>query len=110
MKAFLKVLLADAILLYALYYVFMDLQWRTSYAATPHGHTTGYVASFAYSFFVRVFTMSGGGTALTSPPSLDWVQVVGLLLAVANGWYLYSRFSHWKRPYRPAPASAPQPQ
>ena len=107
-KRLLTVLLADAVLLYALYYFFTDLQWRTTYAGTLHGHTTGYVASFTYSFFTRVFTMSGNGVTLTSPPTLDWVQVIGLLLAIANGWYLYSRFSHWKRPYRATPALQPQ--
>ena len=90
MKSLVLVLLADAMLLLAVFYVVGDLQWRVAYASSPHGHTTGYAASFSYSIFTQVFTMSGSGVTLSSPLTLDWIQVLALVLVVLNGWYVYS--------------------
>ena len=92
MKAY-QVLVADAFLLVALFFVQSDLQGRVAYAETVHGHTTGYVSSFSYSLFTQAFTMSGPGVSLSSPLTLDWIQVLGALLIVLNGWYLYSAFA-----------------
>ena len=92
MKLWYKVLLADIVLVVALYFVLGDLNWRTSYAALPHNACGGfctYTPSFGYGLFTRIFTMSGNGVKLTSPPMLDWVQVLALLLLLVNGWYLY---------------------
>jgi hypothetical protein len=85
-----KVLTADVVLLIALYYVIQDLQWRTSYATSPHANALhGYSPSFAYNLFTRIFTMSGSGLSLTSPPTLDWVQVLAVALLAINAWYAY---------------------
>jgi hypothetical protein len=85
-----KVLAADTVLLITLYYVIQDLQWRTSFAASPHASALhGYSPSFGYNLFTRIFTMSGGGLPLTSPPTLDWVQVLALVLVAINAWYAY---------------------
>jgi hypothetical protein len=108
-KGFVAVLLADALLLIGLYYVIVDLQWRVAFATAPHAHTSsGYAASFSYSFLTQVFTMSGNGASLpnlTSPPTLDWVQVLGLALLAVNGWYLYSILAKRKKA-SPTPATA----
>jgi hypothetical protein len=86
-----KVLASDVVLLIALFYVVQDLQWRTSYAASPHAGTPhGYSSSFAYGLLTRFFTMSGGRVSLTSPPTLDWVQVIALILVVINVWFVYT--------------------
>lgn len=97
----LLVLAADIVLLAALYYVLQDFAWRTYYAGIPHGSTaTGYAPSFSYSFLIRIFTMSGSGTVLTSPPMLDMVQILAIILASINGWYAYKIFASWRA--RPA--------
>ena len=91
-KLWYKVLGADIVFLVALYFVLRDLNWRTSYAALPHDACGGfctYTPSFGYGLFTRTFTMSGNGVQLTSPPMLDWVQVLAALLILVNGWYLY---------------------
>lgn len=91
-KLWYKVLLADVVFVVALYFVLRDLNWRTSYAALPHDACGGfctYTPSYGYGLFTRTFTMAGNGVKLTSPPMLDWIQVLAILLILVNGWYLY---------------------
>jgi hypothetical protein len=88
----LAVFLADIVLLFALYSVFVDLQWRTGYAASVHSacpQFCSYSPSFGYSLLTQFFTLAGNGVRLTSPPTLDWVQLVVYVLVVLNAWYAY---------------------
>ena len=86
-----KVVLADIAQLIVLYYVLQDLPWRAYYAATQHANAaSGYAPSSTYSIFVRHFTMSGGSFPLVSPPTLDWVQLIGVALVALNGWLVYT--------------------
>ncbi len=84
------VLFADVVLLLAEYQVIQDLNWRTWFAASPHAGTNGYAPSFSISVLTRFFTMSGNGVSLTSPPTLDWVQALAVLLVVINAWLGYT--------------------
>lgn len=88
-----KVALADLVLLAALYFVLQDLAWRAYYAGTPHAAVPGYVPSDTYSIFTRFFTMAGSGVSLTSPPTLDWVQLLVVALVALNGWFAYRAYS-----------------
>ena len=97
MKNYLVVAVADVLLVVSLVYVLGDLQWRAAYAASAHGHTTGYVPSFSYSLFTRVFTMTGNGATLASPLTLDWVQVLGVALIALNGWAIYVAYNSRRR-------------
>ena len=105
MKTYLWVIPIDAHLLVSLGYVLSDLQWRVAYAATSVGHERGYAPSFMYSVFTQVFTLKGpsGSLALTSPPTLDWVQVLAVLLVLLNGWWLYTSLSSRRK----APTAQP---
>ena len=89
-----KVLIADAILLIAEFYVIQDLDWRTAYAASLHGACSpnfcSYTPSFSYNFLIRIFTMSGNRVSLTSPPTLDWVQLLAYILVAINVWFAYT--------------------
>jgi len=92
-KATYKVVIVDVLSFVALYYILQDLQWRTSYAASPHDACRGicqYSPSFSYNFLIRFFAMDGNGQHLVSPPTLDWVQVFSIVLVVANLWFAYS--------------------
>lgn len=111
MKTYYFVLLIDAILLVAVFYVVGDIQWRVADAGSPHGRTSGYSTSFTYSVFTQVFTMTGKGVVLSSPPTLDWVQVLAVALLVVNGWFLYSVYAGRKnKPAAPAsPVQSPTP-
>ena len=85
-----EVALLDIVLLLALYLVLGDLAWRVQYAESDRPAALhGYAASFSYSLFTRFFTMTGSGVSLTSPPALDWVQVIALVLILVNAWFVY---------------------
>ena len=95
MKFVYKVLLVDLVLVLGLYFVLGDLSWRSYYAMSPHnacGGVCSYTPSFSFNVLTRFFTMAGNGVPLTSPPTLDWVQLLLLALFALNGWYLYSTF------------------
>ncbi|MDG7011389.1 MAG: hypothetical protein JRN57_04645 [Nitrososphaerota archaeon] len=92
MKRYLAVVLLDAVLLVALFYVLGDIQWRAAYAGSAHARTTGYAVSISYSLFTKVFTMAGNGVTLASPLTLDWVQVLAGVLVAANAWLLYNMY------------------
>jgi hypothetical protein len=86
------VIAVDAVLLVTLSYVLLDLQWRTSYAASPHdacGRICSYSASYGYTLFIRFFTMSGNGATLTSPATFDWVQGLVFAIVILNAWFAY---------------------
>jgi len=92
-KATYKIIIVDALVLVALYYVFQDLQWRTSYAASLHTAcypACGYSPSFGYGLLTRVFTMDGNNQHLVSPITFDWVQGLILVLVVVNAWFAWS--------------------
>ena len=84
-----KVAGVDLVIVYALASVLQDLSWRVYYAGTPHAGVPGFAASFSYSLLARFFTMARSGVSLTSPPTLDWVQILELLLILVNGWFVY---------------------
>ena len=91
-REWLKVALADIVLLFALYSVLQDLQWRTGYAASLHSACSRYCSyspSFSYGFLTQFFTLAGNGVRLTSPPTLDWVQGLAYVLVALNAWYVY---------------------
>lgn len=99
MKFGYKVLLVDLLFVVALYFVFSDLSWRTYYAMSPHdacGGLCSYTPSFSFSLLTRFFTMAGNGVSLTSPPTLDWVQVIVVLLVAVNGWTAFDSYRSWK--------------
>jgi hypothetical protein len=96
-RNYLVVIAVDLLLLVSIVYVLEDLQWRAAYAASAHGHTAGYTPSFSYSFFTQVFTMSRGGASLSSPLTLDWIQLLGIALVLLNGWLLYSTYTKRRR-------------
>ncbi len=88
----LKVASADIVLLFGLYSVLQDLQWRIGYAASLHSacpRFCSYSPSFSYSLLTQFFTLAGNGVRLTSPPTLEWVQLIVYVLVVLNAWYAY---------------------
>jgi hypothetical protein len=92
----LKVALVDVVLLIFAYLVTQDLAWRNSF-----DDFRGYAASTSYSFLTRRLMLSTGSTVLTSPPTLDWVQVAIAILIILNIAYFLGTF---KSP--PPPAAA----
>jgi hypothetical protein len=103
------VLLADVLMLVALLLVEQDLAWRTAYAASFHSacpQSCGYSPSFSYGILTQFFAMSGNHVVLTSPPTLDWVQVLAYALIVVNVWFAYQAYKAWKSRLRPGLVTA----
>ena len=111
MRAEFKVLLVDAVLLIAEYSVIQDLSWRSGYAASPQDRCAGicsYTPSFGHNILTQYFTMAGNGVSLTSPPTLDWVQLLGLALVLVNVWYGYNLWLKRRQSKGPVAALPPQ--
>jgi hypothetical protein len=101
-----KVLAADAVLLIGEFWVLQDLAWRSNYAAAPHlacgmANACAYSASLSYTILIQFFTMVGNRASLTSPPTLDWVQLLAFALVALNGWYLFTILKSRKTPIPP---------
>ncbi len=89
MKALVWVVFADLVFLASGYFVYQDLQWRLAYASSPHAATSGYLASFNYGLLVQFLTMRSTSVSLTSPPTLDWLQVIWVAAVFLNVWYFF---------------------
>ena len=87
------VLVADLILVVAELLAIQDQLWRSSYAASFQGGMEGYAPSVSYNVLTRLFTMSGNGVSLASPLTLDWAQVIPIILLVINAWFGYTTLS-----------------
>ncbi len=86
MRRALGVVLFDVVVTVLLYYVLQDLSYRSSYAQSE-----GLAYSVTYYPFIRVSHITGNVQfTLTSPPALDWVQVIIAVIVVVNGYYLAS--------------------
>lgn len=78
-----KVLAVDGLLLLGAYAVLGDVSSRVGYAQRE-----GLSFTFAYSLFIKTSDLSGRGSQLVSPPTLDWIQVLVLVAVVANVLFL----------------------
>jgi len=72
-----KIAVINALLLILAYLVYQDLSSRDAYA-----HELAFSPSTSFSLFSRVFSLTGRGTILVSPLTLDWPQVLILALIV----------------------------
>jgi hypothetical protein len=89
--------------------VYLNRLSRDAYASA-----LGFHPSTSYSFLTLTFSMKGKGELLTSPPSLDWIQVVALVAALLDLYYLYGEFrarrrGDWASSSAPPPPSQPSP-
>ena len=89
MKALLKVVMADIVLVAFAIGVLADEQWRAYYATRG-----GLQPSTEYSILTQYFSMKTVSTTLTSPPTLSWIQVIIVSLVLVNGIYLYRLAGH----------------
>lgn len=107
----LKLVALDVFFIVLAYLVARDQEARAAYAASLHDACAGlcsYTPSFSYGLFTQYFTMSGNGVTLTSPPTLDWFQVIAVVLIAINGWYFYTTYMSGRRSdatYSPHPPS-----
>jgi len=84
-----EVLIANAFLLILIYSVYADEQWRIGCALGQGFNCSVRSApSYAYSLLTRFFSMRNATMPLTSPPILDWIQVLVVVLLLVDVWYL----------------------
>jgi hypothetical protein len=87
------ILVADVVLLLAVYLVNLDVQNRINCAVGLAPYCSARSdPSFSYSLLTQFFSMRSGNMLLTSPPTLDWTQVLILLLIVINIWFFLPLF------------------
>lgn len=77
-------LIANAALLLALVWVMGEQASRAAYAAQE-----GLSLIVSRSLFTYTTTLAGRNGQLTSPPTLDWVQVIILGLGLFDLYYVY---------------------
>ncbi len=87
-----KVLVVDSVLLVTEYLVLQDLLWRSAYASSE-----GLSPAYSYSLLTQFFIMAGRGLVLESPPTLDWVLVLLVVLVILNLWYSVVAIRRWRR-------------
>lgn len=107
----LRLLAIDAVLVVLAYLVVQDQAVRAGYAASLHtacASLCSYAPSFSYGILIQYFTMTGNGVSLTSPPTLDWFQVIAVVLVMVNAWHFYSNYVKGRRAGKGDPA-APSP-
>jgi len=92
-----KIVVTDLVLIVFGYYVLQDLDWRSGFAASK-----GFSPSTAYSFLTRSFVMTGQGSVLQSPPTLDWIQVVVALSIIVNLVYAFDALKGGRGPREPS--------
>jgi hypothetical protein len=79
-----EVLVTDAILIAALLWVLSEQAARASYAVQE-----GFSVVVSRSLFYVMTTLSKGTGQLSSPPTLDWVQVLLVALIACNAYFAY---------------------
>jgi hypothetical protein len=85
-----KVAVADLVILASVFLVIQDVDSRMTcalLACNPAVTRTSPV--FYYSILTKTFALGVNGRTLTSPLTLDWVQVLGAAFVLLNLWYLY---------------------
>jgi len=77
----------DVLAFASLYFVLQDLASRMSYVRSER-----LVPGISYYIFFHTSSIQGSGIQfqLVSPPVLDWVQVIIVLLVLVNGYYIAS--------------------
>ena len=83
-RAWLNLVVFDAVVLFILYYVLTDLAWRNAYALGQHPNLS---PSTTFGILTRVFILEGGKFPLRSALTLDWVQVWVVTLVLLNGMF-----------------------
>jgi hypothetical protein len=78
-----KVAVVNIVLILFIYLVFQDLSSRNVYAEQLR-----FAPSTSYSIFSHVLTLTGKGTTLSSPPTLDWPQFLASVLVVFDAFSL----------------------
>ena len=82
-----KILVVNVVLILLAYLVYQDVAARNAYAGALN-----FTPSTSYSILTHALTLSGRGTVLTSPPTLDWFQLLVLIAAATDAYMFWGYF------------------
>jgi len=98
---FAKVLVVNVVLILLAYLVYQDLAGRNAYAGALN-----FAPSTTYSILTHSLTLSGRATVLTSPPTLDWFQLLVLIAAATDAYMFWGYFKRSPVPEQPSLSAA----
>lgn len=101
MRLVLKAAVVNAVGIVLLYFVELDVLWRSSCGGDTTPSCISHVAAVSYFPFTMVSHLAGSGLPLTSPLTLDWFQVILVSLVIIDAYCLVRFFTRRSR-------SAPQ--
>jgi len=78
-----RIVIVNVALIIFIYLIIQDLSARNVYA-----QDLKLAPSTTYSIFSHTLTLTGRGTTLSSPPTLDWPQFLALVLVVFDAFTL----------------------
>jgi hypothetical protein len=87
-KAFYKAAVVNVVCLVLLYFVQLDLAWRSRCGNASSPTCMAHVASVTYLPFLKQTVLAGTGLPLQSPYTLDWFQVLIFVIVVVDAYYL----------------------
>ena len=79
--------MVNVVLILLAYLVYQDLAARNAYAGALN-----FAPSTSYSVLTHALTLSGRGTVLMSPPTLDWFQLLVLIAAATDAYMFWGYF------------------
>ena len=96
-----KVLAFNVVLLLLAYLVYQDVAARNAYAGALN-----FAPSTAYSILTHTVTLSGRATVLTSPPTLDWFELLALIAVATDAYTFWGYFKRSPVSEHPSPTAA----
>ena len=84
-----KVFVVNVVLILLAYLVYQDVAARAAYAGA-----LGFAPTTSYSILSHSLTLSGRGTILASPPTLDWFQLLTLIGVATDAYMFWGYFKH----------------
>ena len=98
--------MVNVVLILLAYLVYQDVAARNAYAGALN-----FAPSTSYSILTHALTLSGRGTVLTSPPTLDWFQLLVLMAAATDAYMFWGYFKRSPVPEQPSlTAAEPTPR
>ena len=82
-----KVLTFNVVVILLTYLVNQDVAARNAYASV-----LSFAPSTSNSILTHTLTLTGRGTVLRSPPTLDWFQLLLLIAVAADAYTLWGYF------------------
>ena len=96
--------MVNVVLILLAYLVYQDLAARNAYAGALN-----FAPSTSYSVLTHALTLSGRGTVLTSPPTLDWFQLLVLIAAATDAYMFWGYFKRSPVPEQHSLTAAAEP-